>query len=82
MLSLQQNDLFGPLPLTWAAWGRWPKLGYLELYSNSLSGPIPDTWGYWNSFPALKSLCVSYPCLSMFMDPWTLESPQMSTGRH
>lgn len=55
-LHLQQNLLLGQLPASWAAWGRWPSLFWLDLWSNSLTGAVPATWANWNAFPALEVL--------------------------
>ena len=67
VLSLQENDFMGELPMSWAAPGRFPALGYLDVWKNSLSGAVPATWGNWNAFPALKQLCDPSSICSLHM---------------
>ena len=45
VLGLQQNIFEGQLPMDWAQAGRWPSLGYLQLWNNSLSGSVPRLLG-------------------------------------
>lgn len=57
VLELQENNFIGELPMSWAAPGRFPALGWLDLWKNSLSGSIPATWGNWNALASIRSLC-------------------------
>ena len=56
VLGLQQNIFEGQLPMDWAQAGRWPSLGYLQLWNNSLSGSVPASWDNATALPALKVL--------------------------
>ena len=56
VLGLQQNIFEGQLPMDWAQAGRWPSLGYLQLWNNSLSGSVPASWDNVTALPALKVL--------------------------
>ncbi|BDA46682.1 probable MDIS1-interacting receptor like kinase 2 at N-terminal half [Coccomyxa sp. Obi] len=58
VLELQENNFIGELPISWAALGSFPALGWIDLWKNSLSGSIPATWGNWKALPSIKSLAI------------------------
>ena len=63
-VSLNNNQLTGPLPNSWGENGNLPSLQSLDVSANNLTSSLPSVWGHNGSFHLLTNLNLANNTLS------------------